>query len=366
MQTQAKLTDARIRAAKPGERDRWLNDGNGLYLRIRRSGSKSFVLRSKRGGRTQIRTLGAWPHYTLKKARLEAARQAAHRQGIVTETVSEVAEEWFERIIEVDYRRPHHVRGYLDRAIIPELGHRKIQSVTTREIADMLRAYGQRGKITANRLFAITRHVFRYAVEAGYLDQSPAAGLSRRVAGGPENHRDRTLTDDEIRLVWAAEGPHTPLFRFLLLTGQRIGEAQLMRWEHVRADRWHIPAEHSKNRRPHEVHLSAPALAVLRDHGKPRGLILGGTSATSVQAWLKRWCERNGVEPRFTPHDLRRTFATRLYGLGIAPHVVERCLNHTLQGVTATYNQHDYHDECADAWNLWAGELERILEAQND
>lgn len=360
MQTSSKLTDAAIRAAKPGDRDRWLNDGAGLYLRVRKGGSKVFVLRTKRAGKTHVRTLGEWPHYTLKQARADAANNQAKRRGMVTETVADVADEWL-AVVRREYRRPHHVEGYLDRAIRPTLGHYKIQNVTARQIADMLRDYASRGPITTNRLFAIVRQLFRYAVESGYLEQSPAAGLSRRVAGGSERHRDRTLSDTEIRAIWTADGPHTPLLRFLLVTGQRIGEAQSLRWEHVRGDQWHIPAEVSKNGKAHVVHLSPLALSILREHGKDRGRVLASTSPTAVQAWVKRWCKRQGIEPAFVPHDLRRTFATRLHDKGVAPHVVERCLNHTLQGVAAVYNQATYDDECREAWLAWNVLLSEIV-----
>lgn len=363
MQTSSKLTDAAIRAAKPGDRDRWLNDGAGLYLRVRSGGAKVFVLRTKRAGKTYIRTLGQWPQYTLKQARADAANNQAKRRGLVTETVAEVADEWL-AVVRREYRRPHHVEGYIDRAIRPALGHRKVQNVTARQIADMLRDYAERGPITTNRLFAVTRQLFRYAVEAGYLEQSPAAGLSRRVAGGSERHRDRTLSDAEIRAIWAADGPHTPLLRFLLATGQRIGEARVMRWQDVKGDQWHIPAEVSKNGKAHTVHLSPLALSILREHGHDSGRILGITSATATQAWVRRWCKRQKIEPAFVPHDLRRTFATRLHDLGVAPHVVDRCLNHTLQGVAAVYNQASYDDECREAWNTWATEVQRIVEAK--
>jgi len=362
MQTRSKLTDAAIRAAKPGDRDRWLGDGAGLYLRVRKAGSKVFVLRTKRAGKTHVRTLGEWPHYSLRQARADAATNQAKRHGMVTETVGQVADEWM-AVVRREYRRPHHVEGYVERAIRPTLGHRKVQNVTARMIADMLRDYAERGPITTNRLFAVVRQLFRYAVEAGYLEQSPAAGLSRRVAGGSERHRDRTLTDDEIRKLWAAEGPHTPLLRFLLVTGQRIGEARVMRWDDVRGDRWHIPAEVSKNGRAHEVHLSPLALSILREHGNEHGRILGITSATATQAWVRRWCKREGIEPAFVPHDMRRTFATRMHDMGIAPHVVERCLNHTPQGVAAVYNRAEYEDECREAWNRWADALARIVGA---
>ena len=145
----------------------------------------------------------------------------------------------------------------------------------------------------------------------------------------------------------------------MLLTGQRIGEAQRATWSHVLGDRWHIPKEHSKNHRAHWVTLSRQALALLRAQDASRELIFGTATDTGVQAWLRRWCERERISPAFRPHDLRRTCATRLNTLGVLPHVTEKILNHTMQGVMAVYNRADYEAERVDAMQRWANELDR-------
>ena len=65
---------------------------------------------------------------------------------------------------------------------------------------------------------------------------------------------------------------------------------------------------------------------------------------------------------RYRWHDLRRTVASRLAGLGFSEAVIGRILNHARSGVTATvYNQYDYLDEKRRALDAWADELERIL-----
>ena len=89
-----------------------------------------------------------------------------------------------------------------------------------------------------------------------------------------------------------------------------------------------------------------------------------------MQAYLKRWCLRNKIgennhetkhQGAFTPHDLRRTFATRLNELKVGPHIVEKILNHKMSGVMAVYNQADYQDERVAAMQLWADSLHNIL-----
>ena len=126
-------------------------------------------------------------------------------------------------------------------------------------------------------------------------------------------------------------------------------------------DRWHIPKEHSKNHRAHWVALSRQALALLRGQDQSRELIFGTATDTGVQAWLRRWCERERISPAFRPHDLRRTCATRLNTLGVLPHVTEKILNHTMQGVMAVYNRADYEIERVEAMQRWADEFDRIL-----
>jgi integrase len=67
-----------------------------------------------------------------------------------------------------------------------------------------------------------------------------------------------------------------------------------------------------------------------------------------------------GVEP-FTPHDLRRTAASQMAGMGISRLVVARILNHAESGVTAIYDRHSYDREKREALDAWA---ERMREYQ--
>ena len=74
----------------------------------------------------------------------------------------------------------------------------------------------------------------------------------------------------------------------------------------------------------------------------------------------------DGVTPpeRWTIHDLRRTAASGMAGLGIAPHVVEAVLNHksgTIKGVAAVYNRYSYSAEKRAALEAWARALDAIV-----
>lgn len=359
----AKLTQITVENLKPRDTDYFVGDGYGLWLRVRTSGSKVFIVRKKANGKTKVITLGKFgkapPHISLLEARRKALDPATTAPRDDT-TVAAIADEYFDRVISEEYRRPHHVRGYLDK-LIDALGKRKVRELKRSDLAAFIKDYSKRGKVAANRMLAVTRQCMSYAVEVGCIDDNPAQGLTRRIAGGTEKARERVLTDEEIRLMWPLPAPHGPLLRFLLLTAQRIGEAQKARPEHIQGDLWHIPEENSKNGRAHNVYLSPQALAIIADLPKGRDYVFNSITNTAVQAFLHRWCDKREIDPRFTPHDLRRTAATRMHGMGIAPHVVERVLNHTMQGVMAIYNQHEYLEERKDALLRWGVELERIV-----
>jgi len=262
-------------------------------------------------------------------------------------TVTDAVDD-YRRLVSDKQKSGHQTEVYL-RHLCAEYGSRKLATITRADLVQLVSRYASdRGVRTADRLLSQLRGVFNLAVEMGYIDQSPLQGVSKRITGYIPQPRDRVLTEDEIRAVWACEHPHGALLRFLLLTGLRISEAQK---GHRERDKWIVPARYSKNGRPHWVHLSYAATEQLSQPFE--------TGPTAVQAWLRRRKDMEG----WTPHDLRRTAATLMAGNGVAPFIVERCLGHTLQGVMAVYNKAEYEAERIGAMQT----LERVvLEVVNE
>ena len=66
--------------------------------------------------------------------------------------------------------------------------------------------------------------------------------------------------------------------------------------------------------------------------------------------------------PKFVPHDLRRTVATRLGDADIAadPIVIEKILNHQLQGVQGVYNMQEYMEKRREALGNWSNKIKVI------
>ena len=353
------LTDARIRTLKPakGRADVLVADGNGLYIRCRLGQAdditRTWQFRRKQDGKVHIRTLGTYPALSLKQARLKAAGLSNKRSddGI---TVKDAAERWLREQVDPRHRQGDQYRGYVERAIIPELGRTRIADVEARDIADMVRKYRDHiakskkartgGRPAAAALLSVTKTLFRYAVANGMIATSPARDLTQALVGPPPVARERVLNDEEILFVMRTQHPAGPVLRFLLATGMRLGEA----YNGARHGQyWVVPSSASKNKREHRVWLSVLALAQLEAHpwGEPRH---------EVQRFVTR------AKAGWTVHDLRRTFATRNHDMGVPPHIVEKMLNHSFDGVMAVYNRATYDDErqkALETWGAWLGQL---------
>ncbi len=383
-----RLTDSKVRAFKPHPRkDRWENDGNGLYMRVRPNGTKTWVLRRKVRGATKKKTLGVYDDLGLRDARIEAAvirkkdKEQIEKPEILNgspTTFGELLNQYYNEHIEPNYERPRQVRMYIDNRVpddikdmvisdLDEYGTRQFRIATR----TWLRQYAKSsGPVGANRLLAIFKQTTKFGTAIGYLTVDPLRELTRKLVGGSEKPGDRILTNDEIKKLWFAESPYLPLFKFLLLTGQRIGETQLANWSDIEGERWIIPAEHSKNKKAQWVPITDAVKDVLSTLPRNRTKIFARRSTTGTQSWLKRWCSRNKIgennqetkhQGPFTPHDLRRTFVTELNELGVEPYIIEKLVNHSMSGVMAIYNQAEYAEGRIAAAKLWSDHVISIV-----
>ena len=135
---------------------------------------------------------------------------------------------------------------------------------------------------------------------------------------------------------------------------------------------WRIPATMTKSARAHTVHLCPQLVALLTEIRPLTGQATHVLQSTSNEA---KPVDRHSVShavrdlfldaafadmAHFTPHDLRRSFATRLSDLGVAPHVIEKILNHQMTGMMAVYNRAEYQAECRAALDLWGAKVEEL------
>lgn len=355
------LTDRTIRFLKPGQAIT-LRDGSGLYLRVSVKGTKTWFFRSQVAGKDRLKKLGRYPTMSLLEARNQASRAA--QQGVLTFSVAQAYTEYLPHLRR-SYASWPEINRRFEKAVLPEIGTKPVDQVTKRDGSDLLQKIVARGaRVAANRTMADLKHFFDYCVDRGWIQGSPVASIKRKSVGGRERSRERALSWKELEHVlqltrWNLD---TRLaLGLILFTGQRPGEVLGYDEREREGVWWHIPGARTKNKRPQEVYLSPQArhllkLAVQHFGKKPFRL-----DHRTLDRGVKRLFRK--VFPDwtpFTPHDLRRTMATRLADLGVAPHVVEKMLNHQMEGAMAVYNRGEYLSERRAAWRLWGAKLAQL------
>ena len=164
-------------------------------------------------------------------------------------------------------RSAREIERLLKRELVGTWGTRSIHGIRKRDVIELIGAVVERGSpVAANKLLKVTRSFFGGCVGQAILEVSPCEGIqppTREVA------RDRLLSDQELAAVLGAAdavgGPYGGIVTLLALTGQRREEVAQMSWDEIcpETQTWTIPGRRAKNGKPHVVHLSGPAWAVL-------------------------------------------------------------------------------------------------------
>jgi integrase len=362
-----RLTDAIVkRLPAPAKSNKITYDGSdgglaGFGCRVTAAGAKSFVLNYM--AKERRITIGRWPTWTTGAAREEARklRKIVDRGGdpladIEAERDAPTVGDLIGRF-EGEYlpkRRVGTQRNYasmLNCHVRPHWSpHTKVDAVTTDEIEKLHRKLTAAGSpARANSVVKMLGKMFALAVRWGWRSDNlnPARGVEK-------NHdakRKRYLSGDELARLTAALTAHPDqqsanVIRLLLLTGARRGEVLGMRWVDLDLGNgiWLKPATLTKQNRPHEVPLSAPACALLAEIAAQRGegefVFPGGdsdTRQTQIQRFWHRLCRDAGlVDCRV--HDLRHSFASTLVSSGASLPLIGALLGHSSPTTTARYS----------------------------
>ena len=218
-------------------------------------------------------------------------------------------------------------------------------------------------------LFSTLSILFSWLGERRRVRTNPCIGVARPK---PPPARDRVLTADEIVKFWQAASAErvafTGVLKLLLITGCRLREVTDMRRAELSDDgaTWTIPGDRTKNHRVHVMSLPPLARSILAEAGGNGDLVFATSNGTPISVWsrIKRRLDAAMHAPPWRLHDLRRTAATGMAEIGIAPHIVEAVLNHisgARAGVAGTYNRAAYSDEKKAALERWAAHVEGLV-----
>ena len=399
-----KLTDVKIRAAKPAEKPIRLVDGGGLYLEVSPAGGKLWRWKFRFAGKEKRLSLGQYPDVSLKAARERrdegrtllaagadpsAAKQAqkASRAAAVSDSFEALAREWHQIMHVRKVSESHAARTLirLEQDIFPWLGALRVGDVKAQVLLQTLRRIEARGAIeTAHRAKQACSQVFRYAIATGRAEVDPAASLSDALKPVLVQHMP-AITDPKrvgqlLRAIHAYEG--LPVTRAALqlapLVFVRPGELRKAEWAEFDLDaaEWRIDSTRMKRSKQdkvtgasHLVPLSTQAVEILRDlhpltgHGRyvfPS--LRTGERPMSDNAVLSALRRMGFPKDEMTGHGFRAMARTLLAErLGVDESVIEAQLAHAVKdSLGRAYNRTEFAQQRQEMLQMWADYLDKL------
>jgi integrase len=386
-------------------------DGDGLTFTLSAKGTAAWVLRYRTAGAKYQReiTLGRYPDISLAEARkLATEKRAKVQQGadVAKDKQKEkfaAAKAWTVRRLADDYlqkldgrlaeatikARRQQLRDY----VMPSIGNVAARDVGPSDLVDIVERASKTSLHVARLVLVVLRDVFRHGIARHVIASDPSANVRANSIVGPRpvNRTRIMLTEAELRVMLPALekiGTENALMvKILLATGARIGELVNAEWSHIDFEKrtWTIPAINIKGkslraRNGEDVKDFVVPLTnqVLGWFLELKTLALGSGFVLPIRSRKKAIGDTH-MEPvtlnaainvlcagalkdkcrRFTPHDLRSTARSYLGALGVDLIIAERCLNHSLGGLIAVYDQHDYLSERRKALELWSAFLQK-------
>ena len=376
------LSAAFVRSAPPGRHA----DGNGLYLFVQPSGTRSWIQRLLVRGRRRELGLGSVALVPLAEAREKAlvnrklARQggdplAEKRRSQGIPTFAEAAARVLEQK-QAGWRNPRHAREWISslrRFAFPRISKMLVSEVTSADVLEILTPIWHQQAPTAPRVRQRLRAVLEWAVAMEYRTDNPCDRIGPVL--GPQQdvtehmqalpHREVAAVIRTVRASPALPAARLAL-EFLVLTAARWGEVRWAEWEEIDRDGrvWTVPARRAKTNRRHRVPLCGRALEILdaaQALGEGAGPLVfthgGGRPLHDSQ--LRRLLRE--LEIAAVPHGFRSTFRDWAGEETDHPReVIEAALAHVVRNrVEAAYARSDMFERRQVLMDDWARYLAR-------
>ncbi len=272
----------KVRKAAPGIH----GDGGGLYLRVKPSGARSWVLRVQFDGRRQDIGLGGYP---ADLSLGEAREKAAHLRKLARQGKSAKAERDREKVRVLSFKeaakaaRDEYSKSWtdknaaafeasLDLHVNPKIGNRPVQEIGSKDVIQVLSPLWTEKPALARKLRVRILQVLRYSKAMGMrADPVPDAGeISFGLAKQPKAKSFAAMPYADLPAFVSSELEKESTsgrlaLLFTILTAARSGEVRSARWEHIDLENrvWNRPGELMKSGMAHSVTLSAAAIEVL-------------------------------------------------------------------------------------------------------
>jgi len=393
------FTDLLIRNLKPEAEMYQIREGRGFAIRVLPSGVKTWYYIYNIDGKRRQMNLGNYPDKSLEHAH-DDYRKAVDlvKQGIDPQapppspkvsaepepvTVAVLKKRYIKHI--TTHLVPMSVKHQderLENHLIPELGNRPVTDIRRRDAIHLIESIAAEKRGAARNVLLAARAMFTYAVHRELVEYNPFSGVGVAVPQASPNSRERVLSDEELKTVvlpFLVAGDGNTLIKnallLILFTAQRPGEVAGMHIDEIAENWWTIPWQRIKTEtrssmtRPpqdHRVYLTPFARSLVipsEDFIFPKGRRATGPVATNTLSHHISYHDPPYLGlPRWTPHDLRRTAATKMSELGANDEIVDAILNHKKKGVIGTYNRNKYDKEKQKWLKKWSDHLEKMID----
>jgi integrase len=349
-----KLSDAFLKTVEP-DPDRvmvyWDTLQRGLVLRVQPTGQRAWkCVYTVRGRGQRWYHLGDGRSLSLADARRLAAKimyQVAeggdpHADRLALRgrgSFAQVAARYVEDYAKKKNKSWKQAAALVAKHLLPRWGKLDIGHIRRTDVKAAMAAI--EAPIVANQVLAAASAIFSWAVRQEIVSVNPCHGVERNDT----TSRERVLSDSEIAAFW----PHLSVpLKIILLTGQRPGEVANLHQAHLVDGRWWaLPGAPdpktswpgTKNAQSHRVFLSEPVRELVPD------VLAAPTRTSQMQDDMRNICIRLGVREKVTPHDLRRTFCSKVTALGFGRDAMNRLTNHREGGISDVYDRHRYSAE---------------------
>lgn len=389
------LSDVKVRNAKPGEKNRKISDGDGMYLLVTPAGGKCWRLKYRFGGKEKTLSMGMYPEVSLGDARemVQAARKLlaqgadpgaekkANKAAVVMATANTfdaVAREWH-REFQGTWTEEHADRliRRIENNLLPWLGPRPISEITAPEILAVLNRIKGRSLETAHRVKIVCGQIFRYGIATGKCLHNPVPDLQGALPQVNGGHYSAPTDPKKIGPLLRALDEYDGAFvvqralRLAPLLFVRPGELRGAEWAELDLDaaEWMIPAARMKMGVVHLVPLSQQSVEVFRElhalTGRGRFVFPSHRSVqrcmseNAVNAALRRMGFEKG---EITGHGFRAMARTILDEvLGFRPDIIEHQLAHTVKDPNGrAYNRTSHLPERRRMMQEWADYLDTL------
>ncbi|PSW05043.1 integrase [Photobacterium rosenbergii] len=387
------LTNTQIKAAKPKDKVYLLSDGDGLQLRVKPNGSKSWQLNYYRPNdkkRTTI-SFGIYPTVTLAEARkrkdeakvlIDKGIDPKQQRETVAVTLERkessimknVAAKWFEvkkKSVTADYA--DDIWRSLEMHAFPTVGDMCIDDVTAPIMIDALKPLEGKGSLEqVKRVCQRMNEIMDFAVNTGVIDHNRLSGIRAAFQSPKKNNMPsiepknlpefmKALSYANIKIVTRC------LIEWQMHTMTRPGEAACMTWNELDLENnlWHIPAERMKKKIAHTVPLTNQAIEILerikpvsghREHVFPADRNPKTHTNTQTANMAIKRMDGGKYKGVLVAHGLRSIASTALNDSGeFEPDLIEKALAHLDKNeVRRAYNRGDYLERRKKVMEWWS------------